>query len=181
MKIHNEENASTKMSRKKKTAHGTKEWSDYSANFQTGCENGCLYCYARERITATKKMTSDMWMSPVIRQKDVDKNYRLRLKEDGSPQICMMPSSHDATENNINEFIIVVKKILKAGNPVLIVSKPRLPCIMRLCDELKPYKGRVMFRFTIGSSDPEVLKFWEPGATSYAERLECLEYAFRQG
>jgi hypothetical protein len=38
-----------------------------------------------------------------------------------------------------------------------------------------------MFRFTIGSMDDAVLNFWEPGASNFAERLSCLEYAFHKG
>lgn len=122
-----------------------------------------------------------MWNSPVIREKAVSKGYKIRLKKDGTPKTCMTPTSHDVTERNIIKFISVVLKILLAGNPVLLVTKPRLSCIKKLCVALTPYKSLVMFRFTIGSSDSDVLKFWEPGASSYAERLACLEYAYRQG
>lgn len=59
MKIHNNKSATNTTGKsgkkKKKTAHGTQEWADFNVNIQTGCENDCLYCYARERITATKR------------------------------------------------------------------------------------------------------------------------------
>ena len=38
-----------------------------------------------------------------------------------------------------------------------------------------------MFRFTIGSANSDILKFWEPGAPCYEERLSCLKFAFTLG
>ena len=42
-------------------------------------------------------------------------------------------------------------------------------------------ENQILFRITIGSADNETLKFWEPGAPSYDERLEFLRYAFTKG
>jgi DNA repair photolyase len=39
----------------------------------------------------------------------------------------------------------------------------------------------MMFRFTIGSADSDVLGFWEPGAPDFAERLASLKHAHSQG
>ena len=43
------------------------------------------------------------------------------------------------------------------------------------------YKEQILFRFTIGSIDSDTLKFWEPNAPSFDERLSSLKYAFSQG
>jgi hypothetical protein len=37
------------------------------------------------------------------------------------------------------------------------------------------------FRFTIGSINPDVTAFWEPGAPSPEERIRCLQYAGENG
>ena len=68
--------------------------------------------------------------------------------------------------------------MLAAGNDVLIVSKPCRPCVERLCDELEPFRSQIVFRFSIGSASDAVLKFWEPGAPTYGQRLACLKTAF---
>ena len=47
--------------------------------------------------------------------------------------------------------------------------------------EFPDYKDKILFRFTIGSSDSNTLKFWEPNAPDFAERLESLKYAFSEG
>jgi DNA repair photolyase len=56
-----------------------------------------------------------------------------------------------------------------------------LDCIKRLCTELNDYKDHILFRFTIGSLNTDVCKFWEPGAPDPQERLESLKYAYETG
>ena len=53
--------------------------------------------------------------------------------------------------------------------------------VTSICTRFDAEKDRVTFRLTIGSTDNEVLKFWEPGAPSYEERKACLQYAFEHG
>jgi DNA repair photolyase len=43
------------------------------------------------------------------------------------------------------------------------------------------HKDRILFRFTIGSANDEVLSFWEPGAPSFRERLGSLKLAYHHG
>ena len=62
-----------------------------------------------------------------------------------------------------------------------MVSKPHLECIQKICETFTDYKDKILFRFTIGSADSQVLKFWEPNASSFEERLECLALAYRMG
>ena len=71
--------------------------------------------------------------------------------------------------------------MLEKGNKLLIVSKPRLDCITPLLSALFPYRDQVLFRFTIGSIDPKLCLFWEPGAPSPLERFECLKLAYNNG
>jgi hypothetical protein len=89
----------------------------------------------------------------------------------------MFPTAHDITPANINHCVVVLRKLVKAGNKVLIVSKPHLSCIQHICSYLDGFQNNVLFRFTIGSADDAVLKRWEPGAPPFAERIECLKFA----
>jgi DNA repair photolyase len=50
-----------------------------------------------------------------------------------------------------------------------------------MCDYFNEYKDKILFRFTIGSADSTVLKFWEPNAPDFEERLDSLKYAFDAG
>ena len=112
----------------------------------------------------------------MIRLKDVNKK-KFRYNN----TVIMFPSSHDITPNNINESMVVLRKILEAKNDVLIVSKPHYDCIKQICDEFGNYKNRILFRFTIGSYDNDVLKFWEPNAPSLNERMKSLQYTLNSG
>lgn len=93
----------------------------------------------------------------------------------------MFPGTHDFTKDNFDACYNVLKKILAVNNRVLIVSKPRPELITKLCDDLKEYKKNMLFRFTIGCMNNEILSFWEQYAPLYEERKQSLEYAFNAG
>lgn len=158
-----------------KGVFGTKEWASHSINFQSGCEHDCLYCYAKEGAINRGYNSVDKWQESSIREKAVKKG---RGKLDGT---IMIPTTHDITPSNVKEAVIVFEKLLKAGNDLLIVSKPHKECIQEICDLLPDYKQQILFRFTIGSISDDVLLFWEPKAPSFAERLESLKIAYFSG
>jgi DNA repair photolyase len=93
----------------------------------------------------------------------------------------MYPTAHDLTPQHLEAHVIFIRRQLEVGNTLLIVSKPHLECIERLCQEFAEYKEHITFRFSIGSNDNQVLKFWEPGAPVFEERLEALRSAHAQG
>lgn len=155
---------------------GTREWAKSTVNIQLGCEHNCRYCYARHRaVKISKWCTAEQWLDPVIVQSKVTRSFLKRLG------VVMYPSAHDITPRNISESICVLRKLLKAGNDVLVVSKPHFDCIHNICESFLEYRKRLMFRFTIGSLDDYVLKFWEPNAPCFKERLTCLQYAYDCG
>jgi DNA repair photolyase len=158
---------------------GVHEWSGTQINIQRGCENNCRYCYARfDAVKRHKKCTEFEWPMPIINQKLVDAKYP---KYPADKQPIMFPSRHDITQLNISECICVLKKLLDAGNSVLIVSKPRWAVVPQMAEILLDYKNQITFRFTIGSTSDETLKFWEPNAPGFAERLACLQYCANKG
>jgi hypothetical protein len=61
------------------------------------------------------------------------------------------------------------------------VSKPHLDCVKRLVKELEQWKSQIIFRFTITAMDNKLLKYWEPGAPLFRERLDSLKYCHQQG
>lgn len=93
----------------------------------------------------------------------------------------MFPTTHDVTPRNLEESICVLGKLLKAGNTVLLVSKPHIGCISTICESFQDYRKRLIFRFTIGSMDDRILSFWEPNAPGFGERKQCLIFAYSRG
>jgi DNA repair photolyase len=151
---------------------GTREWADNSLNITKGCPNNCIYCYSAE---STRKAGKD-WTKQTKEIKVNIKEYYNKVNG-----VIMFPTKHDITEFNIIDSIEILKTILKAGNDVLIVSKPRLDVIKKLLEELKEYKNNVEIRFSIGTLSEEDIKFFEPGASSILERFECLEIVKKYG
>lgn len=151
-----------------KTPHGTQEWAASNVNIQDGCEHDCLYCYAKQMAIRFKRAIAGNWREPHIRSAALDKGFSKRRGR------IMFPTAHDITPDNIDASVLVLRRMLAAGNDVLIVSKPHAKCVRRICQDLITYRHQILFRFTIGSADDTVLTFWEPGAPPYEERLDSL-------
>lgn len=164
------------MPEQKKQVRGTKEWAVAEINCCRGCPHGCLYCYARYDLVEQKKcVTADEWKQCQLIVTDVDSQQRLY------PGQVMFPTHHDILPENLDACVTVIRNLLRAGNRVLIVSKPHLDCISRLCAEFASEKSQLLFRFTITARDNAILTFWEPFAPAYIERKSCLEYAYNMG
>jgi DNA repair photolyase len=158
---------------------GTREWAQVNKNIQVGCEHGCRYCYAcYNAVTRYHRILSaEEWKNPVLHQKNFDE--KPRLYKDGMR--IMFPTQHDITPKNVDKCIEYLTRWLEKGNKFLIVSKPHEDVTLKLCDALRRYKGQIVFRFTIGSPNDDVLKFWEPNAPDYNERLKSLMIASDAG
>ena len=167
---------------KEKRLTGTQEWCEKTINISLGCSHGCKYCFARQgAVVRYSRVTAEGWETERINQKNVNKRYGKVKNNNNAVYDVMMPSTHDITPATLPSMLIVLKKVLSAGNTVLIVSKPHLDCIKELVEELAPWKAQIAFRFTISSVDDALLKYWEPGAPNFSERLESLQYAYGHG
>ncbi|VGO13888.1 hypothetical protein PDESU_02445 [Pontiella desulfatans] len=154
---------------------GTKEWASSNVNIQSGCPNDCKYCYAKAMAIRHKRKTRENWKKPVIQMEKVNKGF---AKRKGT---IMFPTTHDITMENLDECITVLRSMLKVGNQMLIVSKSDPDCILELCCELEKYREQILFRFTMGSANDDLLQFWEPGAPIFVKRNEALKTAYELG
>ncbi len=160
------------MSKSRKITLGTKEWADSNVNCYYGCFNNCRYCYAKKMAIRFNRKTEDNWKVMVPNNMIINKNYRKRRGR------IMFPTSHDITEESLENCLIVLEKLLDAGNEVLITTKPQLKCISKICNKFSKFKDLIQFRFTITSTNDQNLRFWEQGAPRFEERLKCVKYAF---
>jgi DNA repair photolyase len=160
---------------KAKSEYGVGEWADWSYNIGIGCKNNCLYCYAKaDAVKYNNIANRECWVNEKVNPYKVD----IQVKADGR---VMFPSTHDITPYYLPSYIKTLENILKAGNDVLIVSKPHLECVQELCRSFTDYKDKIEFRFTIGTLEDKVSKFWEPGAPLPLERLKALKHAYDAG
>jgi len=93
----------------------------------------------------------------------------------------MFPTTHDISAKNLILFSMQLYQLLEQNKKVIIVSKPSYNCIVSICNTFKEHKNKILFRFTIGSLQDDILSFWEPRAPEASERMACLKYAFING
>lgn len=162
---------------RERTGFGTREWAEESANICLGCSHNCRYCYARDKALSSNLITSEEdWATERVNMEKV--NAR-QYKRDNN--LTMFPTNHDITPAILEPCLTVMTNMLQVGKNLLVVSKPHQECIRTICERFTGYKAQILFRFTIGSLDAERTAFFEPGAPTPQERLECLKLACRAG
>ena len=163
--------------KKREITSGTKEWADHNVNCIKGCSNNCRYCYARMMAKRFGRCTDDAWKEMEINRKIVDKTFG---RYEGR---VMFPSTHDIVDapEAKEACLVVIGKLLEAGNDLLITTKPRLSVTKEITSRFNSFKLKMQFRFTITSLDNHLLSFWEPNAPCFEERLESLRHAYEGG
>jgi DNA repair photolyase len=156
-----------------RTGTGTREWSEHSMNIGLGCRNKCRYCYATVHALRYKRIADrSEWERETVRENAFPNGM---AKRNG---VIMFPTIHDITPTYLEKSIDVLTKTLRNGNNVLVVSKPRMDCIKPLLFALEHFKDQILFRFTIGTLDDDLSRFWEPGSPLPKERIACLMVAY---
>ena len=155
---------------------GTKEWAETNFNFQKGCRNDCVYCYAKATAIRFGTATAESWKEPVI---SIPEHYP-------HGKSVLFPSSHDISSANVNAAIDCLTGLLKKDNRILIVTKAQASAvnsIIRAMESpaLSSYKDKVSFRVTMGTADEVLLRRFEPGAPDFHERFMALRSLFMAG
>jgi hypothetical protein len=120
------------------------------------------------------RATDNTWKIMTVRKDAVARQYpRFQGR-------VMFPSSHDIVEiPTIEEACFeVLKKLLERGNNVLVTTKPRKSVIEKIDKRFSEFKNQIQFRFTITSKNNNLLKFWEPNAPLFEERMSALSFVF---
>jgi hypothetical protein len=161
-----------------KPGDGVFEYAPYSYNIGQKCRCNCRYCYARDIAIKfcdpSNPVTADNWHEEEV------KPYKVNIHQTVN-NVVMIPTMGNISDSNVELMIQTIKNIADANNLVLVVIKPFMSVVRRMCAELADYKDTVQFRFTITSLNPTLSQLWEPGAALPAERIECLQYAFDHG
>lgn len=153
---------------------GTREWADNTFNIIRGCPNGCRYCYARHNALRFKRITSvDEWNVPALTGTRAPK----RAYKGG----VMFPSTHDITPEHLDPCMETIHRLLQTGTQLLIGTKPHIECIRAICGKFSDYREQILFRFSIGAMDQQILDYWEPGAPGFTERRMALSWAYHRG
>lgn len=164
---------------KKSSKHkisGTREWADYNVNCVYGCFNDCRYCYAKKMALRFGRATDETWKIMTVNQAKVNKNYTKK------PGRVMFPSSHDIIDDPVIEdaCFVVLSNLLENGNDILVTTKPRFSVVKKIISKFSNFKDSIQFRFTITSSNDDLLSFWEPNAPLFHDRMNSLKFAFNE-
>jgi len=160
------------------TTEGTKEWAYKNLNICKGCQYNCSYCYAKRMAKRFKRINEEKeWLKIQLNKAKIGKGYR-KLDNPTEKYDYMFPTSHDIFPEILNECIIVLSKILRARNSVLITTKPNLQCIRKLVKELYIFKDQICFRFTITTRSDKAQWKYEPNAPSITQRIQALRLAY---
>ena len=122
------------------------------------------------------RASESTWKTMTVRKDVVAQQFRK------FPGRVMFPSSHDIVDiPEVEEACFeVLTKLLESGNNVLVTTKPRMAILLKIEELFSGYKDMLQFRFTITSRNNDLLKFWEPGAPLFEERMACIESAFSE-
>jgi DNA repair photolyase len=121
------------------------------------------------------------WDNWTLNYDKIEKGYQKLDNSEDNLYDYMFPTSHDIFPEILDECIIVLRKVLDAGNSVLITTKPHLDCIKRICTELMEWRGQICFRFTITSISDATLIKYEPHAPLTTERHLAVKKAHNEG
>lgn len=162
--------------KRREITSGTREWADHNVNCIKGCSNNCRYCYAKTIAKRFGRCKEGTWRDIEIRQDVVNGTFRKY------PGRVMFPSSHDIVDESEakDACFVVIRKLLEAGNEVLITTKPKPAIVREMTERFYPFKSQMQFRFTITSIDNRLLSFWEPNAPNFEARFESLKHAYRR-
>lgn len=157
------------------------EYGDYTMNHISGCSHGCKYpCYAFLMAKRFGKVKDyEEWLEPYLvsntlelLEKEIPK---LKSKIE-SVQLCFTTDPFMMGYKEIKEMSLAAIELLnKSGIKCTALTKGLLP------EELAQYSKENEYGITFVSLDEEYREKVEPGASSYAERVQSLKYLHNHG
>lgn len=151
---------------------------DYSLNCYTGCEHGCLYCYARfmRKYTGHKepwgKFVDIKINAPLILEKEI------KRKPKGEVFISSVCDPYQPLEKKYQLTRKCLKILVENGFPITILTKSSL--VKRDFDILKNYL-QIDLGLTITTMDENLKEKIEPHSSSSEERISALKEASKSG
>ena len=151
---------------------------DYSLNCYTGCEHGCLYCYARfmREYTEHKEPWGEFVdikvNAPLVLGKEIKRKPR------GEVFVSSVCDPYQPLEEKYQLTRKCLKILVESGFPITVLTKGSL--VKRDFDVLKGYP-QVEICLTITTMDEDLKKKIEPLSSSSEERVSALEEAAKLG
>jgi DNA repair photolyase len=149
------------------------------------CKHACIYCYITPMFAKWNiqyKVVDIEDIMPVNKKK-VQKKWKKLHPTD--KKMMFFPSSCDTFAENANDYVATCRNIIDAGYEIFFVTKPTMKSIIAITDNIEKlpdaYKHKFVIFVTITSDDNEILKIYEPYASSFEERVKVLKYLVKNG
>jgi DNA repair photolyase len=155
-----------------------REYSPLSANFYSGCNHGCVYCYA----PGIRRMSREQYMRVTARrnalqefERDCKKNYGT----DKTVLFCFMTDPYNELEKELEITRQALKIALKNKIPIQVLTKSKL--VTRDIDVMRKFGNSISVGMSLTCSKEKTSRKWEPGAALPEERLKALKILKENG
>lgn len=157
------------------------EYGDYTMNHIQGCAHGCKFpCYAfmmKKRFGQVKSY--EEWMEPYLVSNTLellDKEIPKLKDKIESVQLCFSTDPFMYGYPEVTEMSLqAIRKLNAAGIKCTTLTKGICP------EELSQFSKENEYGITLVSLDEEYRRRMEPGAASYADRLNALKVLHEAG
>ncbi|KAH3743276.1 hypothetical protein Pelo_15330 [Pelomyxa schiedti] len=149
------------------------------------CKHVCTYCYVAPMFKRWGRKCVPPGIEELmpVDKKKVQKTWKKVAPE--NREMIFFPSSCDVFAENAQDYVTQARRIIDAGHEIFFPTKPTKKSITALAHYFglagPKYKAAVQLFITVTTNDEEVLHRFEPRASSYAERLECIRIAAENG
>jgi len=160
------------------------EYSPLACNLYMGCTHGCTYCYAPGCV----RKSSEAWHRNVAERQNVVESFEADAKwlsenmpDDESRRVlfCFLSDPYQPIESRLHltrKCLIIAKKY---GIKVDILTKGSYARVSKDFQLMKD--SGVHLGITMAFVSDEKRKFWEPRASTVADRLRILKEAHELG
>lgn len=151
---------------------------DYALNPYRGCEHACIYCYAPSVI---KYRGEEKWGDFVDVRKNMSRVLSKELrggKKKGTVGISTITDPYQPAEERYEITRNCLEVLLEHDFPISIQTKSSL--VLRDPDLLKRF-SKCEVGFTITSIDDEIRAKYEPGSSSFEEKLAAIRELSESG
>ena len=150
-----------------------REYSPLAANFYTGCDHGCVYCYA----PAIRRMNRKQYLDVSPRRDilhEIEKDCKKYAYSKKQVLFNFMGDPYCLANNEFKITRGALKLMLSNHIPVAVLSKGGSR-ILQDIDIIKRFGEHIKVGATLTFFDPELSNEWEPGAADPNERIATLE------
>jgi DNA repair photolyase len=154
-----------------------REYSPLSCNLYTGCNHGCVYCYA----PGIRRMSREDY-AKVHQRRNVLQEFEKDCKKYTYSRLpvlfCFMTDPYNDVEKELRITRDALKLCLKYKIPVQLLTKSI--DILNDIDVIKKFKNHIYAGMTITTDNDKDSLAWEPGASLPDERLKVMKKLNRE-